>query len=433
VPGRIENAERGELLVLSARSRDALADAARNLAAALRNGDLNLEDVAFTLQVGRKAHEWRSAVFCRSLRDAPRRLQPDSLIVGDYRRQHTPQVVLLLPGEGISQSNAIRDLYRMSAVFKQAFDACAAILRDHGAYDLHELLRGEAKNPRQARGLRFACEYSLASCWLALGIRPAALQGRGDGEYVAACLAEVLTPEAALRLADAGAALPETRPTPKIPLVEAGAEPSVRGAIVLNISEANAQGAQDGYQNLLESIGRLWTQGVEIDWTQLHAGRAPRRISLPGYPFQRGRHWIERSATNRVGPAALVTSPDAVRAAVPGEAVVSADAFAAAGMAGVAGSDDIQRSLQQIWAGVLGLQTFGINDNFFDLGGDSVMATRVFARVREELGVELPIAKMFECATLRQMYLFVAAKRNPDVLDHFSEAELQEVLAMTET
>ena len=93
---------------------------------------------------------------------------------------------------------------------------------------------------------------------------------------------------------------------------------------------------------------------------------------------------------------------------------------------------DIQQSLKQIWAGVLGLPTIDINDNFFDIGGDSVTATRVFARVKGELGVELPIAKMFECATVRQMYLFILAKRNPDMLDHFSEDELQEVLAMTE-
>ncbi|MFJ1766979.1 type I polyketide synthase [Amycolatopsis sp. NPDC088138] len=44
---------------------------------------------------------------------------------------------------------------------------------------------------------------------------------------------------------------------------------------------------------LTEALGRAWLSGVAIDWRAYHAGRDPRKTTLPGYPFQRERYWIE--------------------------------------------------------------------------------------------------------------------------------------------
>jgi len=44
---------------------------------------------------------------------------------------------------------------------------------------------------------------------------------------------------------------------------------------------------------LTEALGRAWLSGADIDWRAYHDGRDPRKTTLPGYPFQRDRYWIE--------------------------------------------------------------------------------------------------------------------------------------------
>ncbi|MEX3547624.1 MAG: amino acid adenylation domain-containing protein [Burkholderia sp.] len=46
----------------------------------------------------------------------------------------------------------------------------------------------------------------------------------------------------------------------------------------------------------LNKLAALWVQGLSLDWALLHGTRRPRRISLPTYPFERTRHWLEAPA-----------------------------------------------------------------------------------------------------------------------------------------
>jgi acyl carrier protein len=59
-----------------------------------------------------------------------------------------------------------------------------------------------------------------------------------------------------------------------------------------------------------------------------------------------------------------------------------------------------EEALAVIWEEVLGLERVGIHDHFFELGGQSLRATRVISRVHDVFGVELPLLSIFEEPTL---------------------------------
>lgn len=75
----------------------------------------------------------------------------------------------------------------------------------------------------------------------------------------------------------------------------------------------------------------------------------------------------------------------------------------------------IERELCRIWTQVLGLGQLGIHDNFFDLGGDSLMATRVVSQVIETFQVDFPLKALFDSPTVAEMAIVVAQKQAKQV------------------
>ncbi|WP_414526545.1 amino acid adenylation domain-containing protein [Nodularia chucula] len=64
--------------------------------------------------------------------------------------------------------------------------------------------------------------------------------------------------------------------------------------------------------------------------------------------------------------------------------------------------------LASIWAAVLGVESVGIEDNFFDLGGHSLLATRLISQVRQVFGVELPLRHLFESPRIADLARVIA-------------------------
>ncbi len=59
--------------------------------------------------------------------------------------------------------------------------------------------------------------------------------------------------------------------------------------------------------------------------------------------------------------------------------------------------------LTEIWQDLLGIDPIGIDQNYFDLGGDSSLAVHLFARIEKVFGVKLPLATLFEAPTIEDL------------------------------
>lgn len=186
--------------------------------------------------------------------------------------------------------------------------------------------------------------------------------------------------------------------------------PSVR-------SEASAR------RTILNSLGQLWQAGAEISWPAFYQHEHHLRLPLPAYAFERQRHWVETSPTERAAAAnrvettsetgqtatqTITEAPSATASLTPQKHVVPR-----AGMAQeyVAPRNELERRLIEIWSDVLLVEGISIRDNFFDLGGDSLIATQILSRLRHAAATEISL---------------------PDVLTKLTIAELAEAIQQTQ-
>jgi amino acid adenylation domain-containing protein len=63
----------------------------------------------------------------------------------------------------------------------------------------------------------------------------------------------------------------------------------------------------------------------------------------------------------------------------------------------------VEERLAAMWASILKLESVGIHDNFFNLGGNSLLAFQLISRVRDEFNIELPLARVFETPTVAEL------------------------------
>lgn len=238
-----------QLLLLSAHTATALETATAHLLAhGKQQPDLNLADVAYTLQVGRKAFRHRRALVCKNLQDALgalERREPARLRTA-VQESEAPAVVFMFPGQGTQYVNMGLELYQTESVFRDQVEHCATLLAPHLGLDLRQVLYPDtAQTASAARQLRqtaltqpalFVVEHALAQLWLAWGLRPQAFIGHSLGEYVAACLAGVLTLEDALALVAARGRLMQHVPAGAmlaVALTEAALQPLLSPALAL--------------------------------------------------------------------------------------------------------------------------------------------------------------------------------------------------------
>ena len=282
------------LLPISAKTATALDTATHNLAIHLiENADLNLADVAFSLQTGRRHFSHRRFALCQTTAEAGlvlQRLAADNVSEASlYENETAPDVVFMFTGLAAQYPNMAVDLYQTPSVFRQTVDQCTEILESHLGLDLRTYLYPDQANLATAQAqLRqtaitqpalFVIEYALAQQWQAWGVQPKAFIGHSIGEYVAACLAGVFSLEDGLALVAARGRLIQQLPAGAmlaVSLPEAGLEPYLapdRSNLSLAALNTPTLSVISGPNEAIDRVQQRLTQQT-ITYRRLHTSHA---------------------------------------------------------------------------------------------------------------------------------------------------------------
>ncbi|QSQ26355.1 amino acid adenylation domain-containing protein [Pyxidicoccus parkwayensis] len=539
-PG-IRSARPLQVVTLSARTKSALEVMSRRLSSHVETTPfVDLEDTAFTRNMGRHAFEYRRAVVAGDRFELAQALEkPAAVEAGRNRR-----VAFLFPGQGAQAVGMGRELHAAEAGFRKDVDAALARLEPSLAAEVRLLLLSRAEeevaarkltDPRVALPALFIVEHALARLWMSWGVRPHTLLGHSYGEYAAACVAGVLSPEDGLRLAVVRGALMAKMPpgamlavgmqeAEVLPLLTDGlalaavngadrcvvsgpveaiarleASLAGRGVGVVRLPAAHAfhssaveplmpdlaravsslrlkapemrfvssltgtwirpeeatdpaywarqmrqpvrfaeglevligdgcsvllevgpgtdltsltrqrarqekslvavpslrrRPAEGDYRGLLQSLGDLWSAGVDVSWEKFHGAEKRRRVPLPTYPFE------EKSCRLDSQPVALVSQAMPAPVSQPATTAMAESLVAAALPVPPTSASEIQQRVMGIWRERLGAVDIGPDDDFLELGGNSLMAAQMLTRLRETFGVQLPLSALFEAPTV---------------------------------
>lgn len=156
----------------------------------------------------------------------------------------------------------------------------------------------------------------------------------------------------------------------------------------------DAQG--DAESMLAAALGRLWTAGVTPDWSAYQASGRPRRVSLPTYPFERSRHWVEVPAVSAASPVAapaaasvqpLPTQPEQEPAMAP-----HADTDIPLGRS------ELGSRVAAIFENLSG-RSFGADEtgaSFLELGFDSLLLTQAAQSLQTTFGVQIRFRQLLD-------------------------------------
>jgi amino acid adenylation domain-containing protein len=178
---------------------------------------------------------------------------------------------------------------------------------------------------------------------------------------------------------------------------------------ILMLTSLHEQRVDSKY--LTASLARYYEAGGELDWTQMtklfnDGQNIGRRVELPTYPFQRTRHWLLPDDLSSFETASTL-SESAVK-----HKVLETDLHDTPQTVSVPLSPDdlspLASALNVCWRNVLGVAVIRSHDNFFDLGGHSLMILQLTEQIKQSLGLSIPNHILTENSTFEDFC--VAAK-----------------------
>ncbi|MWC30350.1 non-ribosomal peptide synthetase [Paenibacillus sp. MMS18-CY102] len=191
-------------------------------------------------------------------------------------------------------------------------------------------------------------------------------------------------------------------------------EKGLLGEPARGIYYGKSTGGEAGRESDIASLAASYMAGADIDWSQLYAGQRYERLPLPTYPFEPSRCWLE-------APAPLASAADA------GSRPVAAAAALDLAIT-LTGKPDgnytkAELAVAQAWGETLGFRRVGLKDNYYEAGGDSILALKIVNQISQRLAVRIEVADLLGHATVGELAAYVEglAGLEPDAKPGYGE------------
>ena len=201
-----------QVAVLSAQTAEAVREAQENLVGHLNSHpEFKLEDICQTLARGRSHHTYRRAFVVNSKQDLLHALKSPQSSPGASKKESS-SLCFLFTGQGSEQSGMGLELMKQSQVFRDAIQRLEEALGGMLGKPIPSIWANKHREFARASMIQpslFAYGWALSEVWKSWGVEPRAVLGHSLGEYVAATVAGVMTPEEGIRLVAARGRLTE--------------------------------------------------------------------------------------------------------------------------------------------------------------------------------------------------------------------------------
>ncbi|MCR9191282.1 MAG: amino acid adenylation domain-containing protein [Gammaproteobacteria bacterium] len=392
-----QDLDAGQVFVVSANTKAALQNQIQQLSVWLEKQDnINFPSLAYTLHTRRHLFKYAMVFVNHKAEKLQQTLAyQDDCVIG---RGETPSLCFVFRSKSFNRLQITRDLYNHIPGYKGVVDTCLSMMQQYTSEEMTlELLLNDGCFSSSAD---FISEYALTHYLRTLDITPKAIFFvSGTRAYVAACLAEVISLEDVIKIfCHQNSPIPELSP-PKIPMM------SLEDGIVINdehllapyfvkneqyIDLNNMKHALPEHAVLLEidvictllnydfkqanvwtavyeSIGYLYALGLAINWSVFYMHHDVRNISLPHYPFEKTVFKPMKQCSTPVASLPKETQNQPISL------------------------EEVTSTVIRIWQDTLGMEEMNASRDFFDMGGDSLLAVQLLSALKKQFNCQFDL------------------------------------------
>ncbi len=423
-----------DILLISTKTEKALEEASNNLIKFIeQNPQTNINDIAYTLKVGRVKHDIRKAWVINDRESFLESIKNNTAIA--YRGEHdfsTKTITLLLSDTPFIPASEFQNLYLHNQHLSNIIVDLSNQFEKQGG-NLFYIMNGEKKeSPYKSMVYTWIQNYAIVRLLVEWGLNIEKVIGNGINGLTALAITNPKKLNAVIQLlctslylknityTEAGelSRALDQRVSPEQILdgtfwknpdvlsnhsshkaLLASAQNEIVVVAFTKSDLVNSTGVpvytlfenridKPVYEELQSLLAYLWVNNYSIDWSKYYNKGKYQRISLPTYPFQRKRYWVDFNDFDHISIKSYELAKSISASALPFD--IPADKIS-------------ENKIVAIWERNLGQRISNVKDNFFELGGHSLLATQILFELRREFEVDVPLQRFFENPTIQSL------------------------------